>query len=106
MKPFMFPVVGICLYLGVECALGCSASKLRPLPPEKANACESAENRMIVLGCYRKDGNPRWMSKEGKHFKEACKTAYQDGRDWNAQCIATIVSCDEIDKFYNKGCSK
>lgn len=56
--------------------------------------CDDAEKNLLALGC--EEGQP---TKKGQSFTEFClDTQKNGGIDLNPKCLATIKSCDEIDK--------
>ena len=81
-------------------AFGCAAV-VAPVPPPHvepvdASDCERAGARLEQLGCRTPAGVPLWRTPGGSPFSEACERAASDGRDWRADCLATIESCAEI----------
>jgi hypothetical protein len=78
--------------------LGCPTGHYIPEPeiPEVKGSewCDDAEKNLLALGC--EEGQP---TKRGKSFTEFCiDTQKNGGIDLNPKCLATIKSCDEIDK--------
>jgi hypothetical protein len=64
-------------------------------PVDPVEACNAAEATLKWLGCMRPDGKLWHVG-----FAQACVDAYNDGRDWNARCIAVIESCDALEAAY------
>ena len=94
-------------FLLVLCALlaGCAVTPLPKPPPDPepfdpAEACQAAEDTLRRLECKRPDGHPWHTSPKGIRFGKACLDAYQDGRNWNPQCIRAIESCDALEAAY------
>lgn len=95
------------LLLAATClGAGCAGSTNPPVGPVSGGAgplggsppvpppCVQAEDRLIALGC------PEALSPSGHRFSDVCYRAMDDGRDFHAECIATIQSCDEIERAY------
>lgn len=67
-----------------------------PVIPEVKGSewCDDAEKNLLALGC--EEGQP---TKKGKSFTDFCVETQRDGGiDLNPKCLASIKSCDEIDK--------
>jgi hypothetical protein len=85
--------------LSVVGLFGCGAPEHvvpEPIVPTVKGSewCDEAEKNLLALGC--EEGRP---TKRGKSFTEFCLETQQDGGiDLNPQCLATIKSCDEVDK--------
>ena len=71
-----------------------------PPPPIPGDACEAAGARLFELQCMFADGTPTWETPCGRTFADECQAAADDGRDWNAACIAKIRDCSELDAAY------
>lgn len=66
-----------------------------PQPIDPAEACQAAEDTLKWLQCMRPDGQLWHVG-----FGQACTDAYQDGRNWNPQCIRAIESCEALEAAY------
>lgn len=93
LRPFLAP--SLLLVVGL---LGCTSERVIPEPVipkvEGSEWCDDAERNLLALGC--EEGQP---TKKGKSFTEFCLDTQQNGGiDLNPKCLATIKSCDEIDK--------
>jgi hypothetical protein len=102
-------VIWVGLFLPLALALACSPTPgPAPIPPVDPvepipvvdNACMRAEEKLRELKCERPGGQPWAETKAGTPFHEACERAAADGRDWHPDCIAAILSCDEVDLAY------
>jgi hypothetical protein len=85
--------------LSLSALLGCPPyERVVPEPEipqvQGSEWCDDAEKNLLGLGC--EEGQP---TKKGKSFTEFClDTQKNGGIDLNPKCLATIKSCDEIDK--------
>lgn len=62
-----------------------------PLPkPAPGTECDAAQARLLVLKC----------PEASLDFADACKRALVDGRDWRADCIAVVATCDLVPVAY------
>jgi len=73
----------------------CDRTAPKPILHQRGD-CERAGERIEKLQCRNPSGKPLWVTPRGATFAEACVTAAKDGRDWNANCIARMKSCDEL----------
>ena len=71
-----------------------------PPPPPDSDPCLSAEKRLRQLDCRREDGSSWTTTPGGTPFGVACARAEIDGRNWNPECIATIIDCSELEAAY------
>jgi hypothetical protein len=62
--------------------------------------CGRAGATLERLQCRDSAGAALWLTPEGVTFAEACRYAFADGRDWHAECLATIRACDEVGAAY------
>ena len=62
--------------------------------------CGRAGATLERLQCRDSAGAALWVTPEGVSFAEACRYAFADGRDWHAECVATIRACDEVGAAY------
>ena len=99
-------VVSLLLGLAVS---GCPRPEPPPPPPapppvpepvDPKRACVEAEKTLVRLDCRKPDGTVWAKTPQGSPFGDACYRAYQDGRDWHAECIAAIDDCDELERAY------
>ena len=82
--------------LGLAALLAACSPAPRPHPipapePSPPGACAAAAARLEKLQC-REDGVELWVG-----FSEACETSEQDGSDWNAEHIACVESCGQVE---------
>jgi hypothetical protein len=68
--------------------------------PKDADDCQRAEDRIHSLSCTRADGTPRWLTPKGIPFAEYCREAIADGRSPRPECIATVATCEDVNKAY------
>jgi hypothetical protein len=76
----------------------------RPPRPADYNAkdwCKAAEDNLRTLDCKRDDGTSWTTTPAGKPFSDVCLVAWNDQRDWNPDCVASISSCKDIEAAYH-----
>lgn len=56
--------------------------------------CTAAGDRLRELGCSQA------ATPAGTPFEVACKQALTDGRNWRADCISRVTSCNQVEQAY------
>ena len=62
--------------------------------------CQRAGARLKELACRDGMGLPLWQGPTGEPYSVACVREYRRGYDQHAACMATIVSCDQVDSAF------
>lgn len=91
--------------LVVLAALACSPTP-SPLPPGPIpepdptpvkDECQEAERVICDLKCKSDGGDDLCEGPTGVRFGARCRDDIRRGVPWDAACLATIRSCDEVD---------
>ena len=91
--------------VAVALALACGPAP-SPLPPGPVpepdptpvdDDCQRAETVICKLGCRTALGHPLCEGPTGVRFGARCRDEIRRGVPWDAACLATITSCDQVD---------
>jgi hypothetical protein len=106
---FSVALASVVAFGALQFTAGCHLPAPLPPAPDASDAgwygdasptdtCEAAEARVSVLACRCADGVP--VATKPGVFTDACRRAAHDGRNWRADCIARLTSCDRLEKSY------
>ena len=74
-----------------------------PIPfPVNGDECERAEQRLKDMTCKHPDGQPMWVSKQGKPFAQFCRERLAVGDYINGNCVAQITDCKQVEEASRK----
>jgi len=91
------------LVLLAACAAWCDPYPLppEPIPPPdptpQDDDCGRAEDTICRLECETPKGDPLCEGPTGVGFAERCRDEIEKGMPWDARCLSSITSCDQID---------
>lgn len=85
----------LALSLAAEALCGCPPAPVPPPPPPpNLPACQRAGMRLLDLGCPAGRPTPK-----GESFEEVCNKTQASGyAELNPDCLAAIMSCDDVKK--------